>query len=74
MSSPQIDPDIFKAYDVRGIYPTELNEDTAYRIGRAFVHHLGVNQVAVDAAARLLAIAAAIIVVTEQGADAIDLG
>jgi phosphomannomutase len=28
---------IFKAYDVRGIYPDELDEDAAYRIGRAFV-------------------------------------
>jgi phosphomannomutase len=28
---------IFKAYDVRGIYPDELDEGAAYRIGRAFV-------------------------------------
>ncbi len=28
---------IFKAYDVRGIYPNDLDEDIAYRIGRAFV-------------------------------------
>jgi len=27
---------IFKAYDIRGIYPSELNEDLAYKIGRAF--------------------------------------
>jgi len=27
---------IFKAYDVRGIYPTEVNEEWAYKIGRAF--------------------------------------
>lgn len=27
---------IFKAYDVRGIYPDELDEDAAFRIGRAF--------------------------------------
>jgi hypothetical protein len=27
---------IFKAYDVRGVYPEELNEDAAFRIGRAF--------------------------------------
>jgi phosphomannomutase len=76
-SQPQIDPDIFKAYDVRGIYPTELNEETAYRIGRAFVQYLGVNQVAVGRDMRLSspAIAAAIMRgATEQGADAIDLG
>ncbi|MDD4409410.1 MAG: phosphomannomutase/phosphoglucomutase [Candidatus Pacebacteria bacterium] len=27
---------IFKAYDIRGVYPDEVNEDWAYRIGRAF--------------------------------------
>jgi phosphomannomutase len=27
---------IFKAYDVRGIYPSELDEDASYRIGKAF--------------------------------------
>jgi len=30
-------PDIFKAYDIRGVYPSELNEETAYKIARAFV-------------------------------------
>ena len=30
------DPSIFKAYDIRGIYPDQLNEDTAYRVGRAY--------------------------------------
>ncbi len=33
-------PEIFKAYDIRGIYPTDLNEDDAYHIGRAVVLHL----------------------------------
>ena len=28
--------EIFKAYDIRGIYPSELNEDTIYKIGRAY--------------------------------------
>jgi len=31
---------IFKAYDVRGIYPSELDEDLAYKTGRAFVTFL----------------------------------
>ena len=31
-----IDPAIFKAYDVRGVYGDEIDEDVAYRIGRAF--------------------------------------
>ncbi len=30
-------PNIFKAYDVRGIYGEDLNEDTAYKLGQAFV-------------------------------------
>lgn len=35
MAIPQA-PQIFKAYDIRGIYPEEMNEDTAYALGRAF--------------------------------------
>ena len=31
-----VDASIFKAYDIRGIYPTELNEEIAEKIGRAF--------------------------------------
>ena len=38
---------IFKAYDIRGIYPNELNEETAYKIGRAFVKLLKAKEVLV---------------------------
>ena len=31
-----MDPKIFKAYDVRGIYPEQLNEKDSYKIGAAF--------------------------------------
>ena len=31
-----INPSIFKAYDVRGVYPGEINEETVYLVGRAF--------------------------------------
>src|SRR4249919_2487827 len=31
-----LDPKVFKAYDVRGIYPSELDEEGAYAIGRAY--------------------------------------
>jgi phosphomannomutase len=31
-----VDPGIFKAYDVRGLYPQQLDEDVAYRVARAF--------------------------------------
>jgi phosphomannomutase len=36
-----IDTSIFKSYDVRGIVPSQLNEEIAYAIGRAFVEVLG---------------------------------
>src|SRR5579884_1571912 len=32
----QVDSSIFKAYDIRGIYPQQLNEDVAYMLGRAY--------------------------------------
>jgi phosphomannomutase len=35
-----ISPDIFKAYDVRALYPSELNETAARLIGRAYVAYL----------------------------------
>jgi len=35
-----IDPAIFKAYDVRGLYPDQIDEDVAYLVGRAFVRVL----------------------------------
>src|SRR4029079_6380796 len=31
-----LDPSVFKAYDVRGIYPSQLDEDGAYRVARAY--------------------------------------
>ena len=43
----QLNTAIFKSYDVRGIYPAELNEDVAYQIGRCFVPLLGAKTVAV---------------------------
>ena len=34
-------PEIFKAYDIRGIYGTEMDETTAHAVGRAFARVLG---------------------------------
>jgi phosphomannomutase len=36
-----VDPAIFKAYDVRAIYPGQINGEVARRVGRAFVDYLG---------------------------------
>lgn len=38
---------IFKAYDIRGTYPDQLNEDIAYNIGRAFVTYLDVKNIVI---------------------------
>jgi phosphomannomutase len=38
---------IFKAYDIRGVYPTELNEDVASRVGVAFARFTGAERIGV---------------------------
>ena len=72
-----IDPNIFKAYDVRGIYPSEINEDVARAIGAGFVSYLKANRIAVGRDMRLSSpsIAAAFIDgATSRGADVVDYG
>ena len=39
--------DIFRGYDIRGIYGDDLDENTAYKIGKAFIAFTKVKQVAV---------------------------
>ncbi|MBI2451076.1 MAG: phosphomannomutase/phosphoglucomutase [Parcubacteria group bacterium] len=39
-----INPSIFKAYDIRGVYSDEINEETAFLIGRAFITYLKINR------------------------------
>jgi len=36
----KINPNIFRAYDIRGVYPREINEEATYFIGRAFIKFL----------------------------------
>ena len=42
-----LDPKVFKAYDIRGMYPTELDEEGASAIGRAYVEQFEPKQIAV---------------------------
>ncbi len=42
-----IDESVFKAYDIRGIYPEQINEQTAYLVGKAFVKFLNAKNVAI---------------------------
>ena len=68
---------IFKAYDVRGLYPSEVNEDAARAIGRALVAYLGAQRLGVSRDMRLSSptMAAAFIDgARAQGADVIDYG
>ncbi len=68
---------IFKAYDVRGIVPDELDADLAYKVGRALVLYLNPKEVAVGHDMRVSgdALAAAMIDgIRDQGADVIDTG
>src|SRR5918998_3190500 len=74
-----IDESIFKAYDIRGVYPDSLNEDVARDIGRAFVTYLGLSgsRVVVARDMRLSGEAledAFIEGIVQSGADVLDLG
>jgi phosphomannomutase len=42
-----IDPTIFKAYDIRGLYPGQIDGEVARRVGRAFVDYLGAKRISV---------------------------
>src|SRR5262252_7013626 len=73
----QINPDIFKAYDVRGVYPGEVDEAAARAIGAAFVAYLQAKRIAVSRDMRLSSpsLAAAFIEgALAQGADVVDYG
>ena len=68
---------IFKAYDVRGLVPTELDEDVAERIGSAFATFSGAARIAVGHDARLSSpvLAEAVATgITLAGVDVDDLG
>ena len=72
-----LDPKVFKAYDVRGIYPTELDEDGAYAIGRAYVEQFEPNRIAVGRDMRVSSPSVAEAVIrgaAAAGADVLDVG
>ncbi len=48
-----IDPTIFKAYDIRGIYPTQINKETAYKIGQAYAKFINPKTVALGKDVRI---------------------
>ncbi len=67
----------FKAYDIRGKVPDELNEELTYRIGRAYAEILGAKKVVVGRDVRLSSssLATALIRgITDAGCDVVDIG
>jgi phosphomannomutase len=72
-----IDPDLFKAYDVRGVYGQNLTEEAVYRIGRAAAIYLNVPEIAVTRDMRVSSpqLAAAVVQgITDQGVNVVDCG
>jgi phosphomannomutase len=73
----KLNPGIFKAYDVRALYPQELDEKTAEAIGRGFVAYLGAKRIAVSRDMRLSSPSLASAFISgalAQGADVVDCG
>ncbi len=73
----KINPIIFKSYDIRGIYPSELNEEAAYAIGRAFVVFSEAKNVVVGRDMRIYSpvlFKELVRGITDQGADVFDMG
>lgn len=71
------DRSAFKAYDVRGTYPDQLDEAGAYAIGRAYVDHLGATKLAVGRDMRTMAPSMADALMrgmTDAGAHVEDIG
>jgi phosphomannomutase len=72
-----LDPKVFKAYDVRGLFPGELDEDGAYRIGRAYVEVFEPRRIAVGRDMRLSSPAMARATTagaSAAGAEVVDIG
>src|SRR5439155_7199050 len=74
---PVLDPKVFKAYDVRGIYPDELDEEGASAVGRAYVEQFEPRRIAVGRDMRLSSPVIAEAVTEgalDGGADVLELG
>ena len=73
----QVNPDIFKANDIRGVYPDALTDAVAYAVGRAFVTLLKVDTVVVGRDMRLSSpplFGALTQGLMDAGADVLDIG
>ncbi|MFK3800061.1 MULTISPECIES: phosphomannomutase [unclassified Pseudomonas] len=74
---PAIQTRCFKAYDIRGQVPNDLDADIAYRIGRAMVVELSAKNIVVGRDMRLESPSLALALtrgIQDAGADVIDIG
>jgi phosphomannomutase len=72
-----LDPTVFKAYDVRGLYPSQLDEAGAYAIGRAFAEQFEPDTIAVGRDVRLSSPSMAKALIegaADAGTNVLDLG
>jgi phosphomannomutase len=72
-----LDPKVFKAYDVRGIYPGEIDEDGARAIGRGYVEQFEPKRIAVGRDMRVSSpsmAGATIEGAASAGAEVVDIG
>jgi len=67
----------FKSYDVRGVYPDDINEELAYNVGRAAVAFLNAKTMIIGRDCRESSLAlkkSAVYGITDQGCNVIDTG
>lgn len=72
-----IDPKIFKAYDIRGVYGDDLTEEVAYKIGQSFANFAKSKAIIIGYDARISSPSlkeATIKGITDQGVDVVDIG
>jgi phosphomannomutase len=72
-----LDPTVFKAYDIRGVYPGQLDEEGARAIGRAYVEQFEPGRIAVGRDMRLSSPSMAEATIegaAAGGADVLDIG
>jgi phosphomannomutase len=72
-----LDPKVFKAYDIRGLYATELDEEGAHAIGRAYVEQFEPKEIAIGRDMRVSSTSMAKALIegaTAAGANVVDIG
>ena len=72
-----IDPSVFKAYDIRGVVPDQINAADAQQVARAFAHEVDSKNIVVGRDVRLTGpefLQAVIEGLTKSGTDVIDIG